>query len=134
MNRRRASFAALACATIVVGLLVHLRGAALRPAARDALGDALWAVMIAWWAGALAPSARLVVRSVGAYAVCVGVEVSQLYHAAALDAVRATVVGRLVLGSGFDPRDLVAYAVGVAIAALVEATVVARRMRPHAAL
>jgi len=120
-NRRRAAFIALAGVTIAVGLLVHLRGAALRPAARDVLGDALWAAMIAWWAGALAPNARLAARSAVAYAVCVCVELSQLYHAPALDAVRATLVGRLVLGSGFDPRDLVAYAAGVALAALVEA-------------
>ena len=134
MNRRRACFTALACATIAVGLLVHLRGAALGPAVRDVLGDALWAMMIAWWAGALAPSARLAARSAGAYAVCAGVELSQLYHTPTLDAVRATGVGHLVLGSGFDPRDLAAYAAGVAIAALLEATVVARRGRPRAAV
>lgn len=127
MSRRRATFLALACATIAVGLLVHLRGAVLGPTARDVVGDALWALMIAWWAGALAPSARLAVRSAAAYAVCVGVEVSQLYHAPAIDAVRETTVGHLVLGSGFDPRDLVAYAAGVAVAAVLEAAFAARR-------
>jgi hypothetical protein len=134
MIRRRAAFLALACATIAVGLVVHLRGAALGPVARDALGDALWAAMIAWWAGALAPSARLAPRSAVAYAVCAFVELSQLYHAPSLDAVRATQVGRLVLGSGFDPRDLVAYGVGVAVAALLELTAAARRMHRRAAI
>ena len=129
MSRRRVAFIALAGATIAVGLLVHRRAFALGPAARDVLGDALWAMMIAWWAGALAPSARLVVRSAVAYAVCVCVEVSQLYHTPALDAVRATTAGRLVLGSGFDPRDLVAYGAGVALAALLEAALAARLQR-----
>jgi hypothetical protein len=46
---RRARFIALAVATIVLGLLVHLRGAMLDFEMRDALGDALWAAMIAWW-------------------------------------------------------------------------------------
>jgi hypothetical protein len=127
--RRRAAFLALACATIAAGLLVHLRGAALGPAARDVLGDALWALMIAAWAGVLAPRARCRARSLVAYAVCVGVEVSQLYHAPALDAARATPVGHLVLGSGFDPRDLVAYAMGVALAALLESAAGAWRTR-----
>ena len=117
---RRAAFLALACATIVVGLVVHLHGAALGPVARDVLGDALWSMMITWWTGVLAPRARLSMRCMSAYAICAIVEVSQLYHSPALDAIRATALGHLVLGSGFDPRDLVAYAAGVALAALLE--------------
>jgi Protein of unknown function (DUF2809) len=124
--RARASYLALVLATIAVGLLVHLRGAALGAVARDVLGDALWAAMIAWWAGALAPRARLTARGAAAFAVCVVVEASQLFHAPALDAVRATRAGHLVLGSGFDRRDFVAYAAGVAGAMLLEVTVVAR--------
>lgn len=120
LARRRAAFVALACATIAVGLAVHRRGTALGPVVQDVLADALWAMMVAWWAGALAPRARLIVRSAAAYVVCATVEVSQLFHAPALDAVRATTMGHLVLGSGFDPRDLVAYGLGVALAALFE--------------
>jgi hypothetical protein len=123
---RRLTYVVLALGTIAVGLLVHLWGAALGRVARDVLGDALWAAMIAWWAGALAPGARLATRSALAYAICVLVEVSQLYHVPWLDAVRATRPGHLVLGSGFDPRDLVAYAAGVAGTALLERGVVAR--------
>jgi hypothetical protein len=117
---RRAWFIAFALGTIAVGLLVHLRGAWLGPAARDVAGDALWAAMLAAWVGALVPRVSVGARSGVAYLGCVGVELSQLYHAPALDAIRATRVGHLVLGSGFDPRDLAAYAAGVAGAALVE--------------
>jgi len=120
VNRRRAIYIALALATISVGLLIHFRGAAIEPAVRDATGDALWAAMVTWWVGTLVPAARPAVRGAAAYAVCVGVEVSQLYHAPAIDAARATLVGQLVLGSGFDPRDLAAYAVGVAGAVLID--------------
>jgi hypothetical protein len=42
-------------------------------------------------------------------------------------------MGHLVLGSGFDPRDLVAYALGVAGAALLEAAVLARGRRSREA-
>lgn len=129
MSRTRARYVALALLTIAVGLLVHLSGSALGPVARDVLGDALWGAMMVWWTGAVAPDARLAVRSAVAYAICTAVEVSQLYHTPGLDAVRATKLGHLVLGSGFDPRDLAAYALGVGAAALLEAAVVARVRR-----
>jgi hypothetical protein len=124
----------LALTTIVVGLLVHLRAAGLGPTTRDVLGDALWAAMIAWWAGAIAPGASLGRRSVLAYALCAGVELSQLYHTSAFDAIRATRLGDLVLGSGFDPRDLAAYALGIGSAAILEAAARARRRRRSAAI
>lgn len=120
MLRVRARYFAAASATIVVGLFVHLRGAALGPVTRDVLGDALWAAMIAWLVGAIAPNAPLLARAIAAYSVCEAVEVGQLYHSPALDAVRATFVGHLVLGSGFDARDFASYAAGVICAALLE--------------
>jgi Protein of unknown function (DUF2809) len=131
---RRIVFLALAFATIAIGLVVHFRGAALGAVARDAFGDALWAMMIAWWAGVVAPRAAVAVRSVAAYAVCAGVEVSQLYHTPVLDAARATTLGQLVLGSGFDPRDLAAYGAGVALAAFIEWTAVTGRTHRRAAI
>ena len=126
--RARLPHVALAVGTIVVGLTIHRGGAALRlgPVARDVLGDALWAVMIVWWLGALAPTLRLRVRGGVALAICVAVELSQLLHTPALDAARRTLPVRLVLGSGFDPRDLVAYAAGVLAAVLLERAVGAR--------
>ncbi|HEY6827354.1 MAG TPA: DUF2809 domain-containing protein [Gemmatimonadaceae bacterium] len=116
----RVRYVALALVTIVLGLLVHLRGTALGPRAQDATGDALWAMMIVWWLSALAPAVRRVARGAIAFGVCAGVELSQLYHGSTIDAIRATTVGHLVLGSGFDPRDLAAYAIGVAGALLLD--------------
>ena len=117
--RARLTYIALALVTIALGLWVH-RGAALGAVARDLLGDALWATMIAWWIGAVAPRMQLTARSAVAFGICVAVEVSQLIHTPALDSLRSTPMGHLVLGSGFDPRDIVAYAAGVAIAAGAE--------------
>lgn len=132
MIRRRTAFLALAFATIAVGLVIHFRGTVLGPVTRDVFGDALWAMMIAWWMGALLPRTRLIVRSTAAYAVCTAVELSQLYHTPGLDSVRATTIGHLILGSGFDPRDLVAYAVGVVLAGLFESAIARRTYRPAA--
>lgn len=127
--RARATYVGAALTTIAVGLLVHLGGTMLSPATRDVLGDALWAAMIAWWVGALVPRARLLTRGTIAYGICTAVELSQLYHTPTLDAVRSTGLGQLVLGSGFDVRDLVAYAAGVSAAMLLEATARAARSR-----
>ena len=102
------------------GLGVHWRGAALGSTLQDLLGDALWAVMVAWLVGAAAPGAPLRLRAAVALALCAGVEMSQLYHTTALDALRRTTAGQLVLGSGFDPRDLMAYTLGVLVAAFLE--------------
>ena len=128
--RARLPFVALALCTIAVGLGVHLTDG-LPPAARDVLGDALWAMMLTWWVGAAAPRVATWTRATVAWAVCMAVELSQLYHAPAIDAVRETTIGHLFLGSDFDPRDLAAYALGVVAAALLESA--ARRRWPKVA-
>jgi Protein of unknown function (DUF2809) len=99
---------------------VHLYGDALGAVARDVAGDALWATMIAWWVAALAPALSLRARGAAALAICFAVETSQLLHTPELDALRRTTLGRLTLGSGFDPRDLASYAAGVLAAAILE--------------
>ena len=82
--------------------------------------------MMMWLIGAVAPSASLFVRGVVAYAISACVEASQLYHAPSIDAVRETRIGHLILGSGFDPRDFLWYALGIVGASLLELTARAR--------
>ena len=48
-------------------------------------------------------------------------EISQLYHAPWIDAIRATAPGALVLGYGFLWSDIACYTAGVALAASLEA-------------
>ena len=124
----RLVYVALALATIVLGLSVHLYGGALGPTLRDVLGDVIWGAMIAWWVGAIAPGSSLLVRIVVAVAICFAVELSQLLHTPELDSLRRTTVGQLTLGSGFDVRDFLSYTVGVLAAALFERTVFGRQM------
>ena len=57
---------------------------------------------------------------------CVAVELSQLIRTPALNALRRTTLGHLVLGTDFDARDLVAYAGGVLVAVMIERVVRAR--------
>jgi Protein of unknown function (DUF2809) len=110
----------LALVTIAVGLIVYLAGSVLPPVVRDVLADALWAMMMVWWISAAAPRLPLRTRSLAALVVCVAVELSQRYHTPFLDAARRTLAGHLILGSGYDPRDLIAYAAGVVVAVVVD--------------
>ena len=119
--KRRAPFVALAIGTIAIGLGVHWHGDFLGVTLRDIVGDALWAAMIVWWIAAAAPSASVRTRGVAALAICFAVELSQRYHGPTVDALRQTTMGALVLGSDFDPRDLLSYALGVLMATLVAA-------------
>ncbi len=118
--RLRSRFSLFALATITLGLVVHFHGAALGPTARDISGDALWAMMIYWLVALLRPATSSLQRALGAYLVCVAVEFSQLIHIPALDALRAHTLRHLILGADFDVRDLVAYAVGIVAAIVLE--------------
>lgn len=83
-------------------------------------GDTLWATLVylclvfAW--------PRLPVRRAASWTlgISVLVELSQLLHTPWLDALRANRFVALVLGRGFVASDLVCYAVGVALAALLD--------------
>jgi hypothetical protein len=118
--RPRRRYLAFVVLTVALGLTVHFGASTPVSAWRDVLGDALWASMIFWGLSLIAPAAQPGARAAAALAVCFAVEFSQLYHTRALDALRGTAMGRLALGSGFDPRDLAAYAAGVLAAALLD--------------
>ena len=106
--------AAMAIATIIAGLAAHRLAAP--STARDIAGDALWASMMFWWVTVLWPTGLVSMRAAAALAISWVVEFSQLMHAPWLEQLRATRLGPLVLGTGFDPRDLASYAVGVLLA------------------
>ena len=84
-------------------------------------GDTAWTLAVFLLLGLLAP--RLSTWSVAGLAVLISfaVELSQLYHAPWIDAIRDTTIGHLALGSGFDPRDLACYTLGAGIGVLIEA-------------
>jgi hypothetical protein len=116
MSGQRLRYFILAIVTIGAGLIVHFDGRVLSFRVRDILGDALWAMMMVWWMGLALPRVRLSARGVAAFAICACVELSQRYHTPFLDAARLTIPGQLILGSGYDPRDFLAYAAGGIVA------------------
>lgn len=83
-------------------------------------GDALWALMVFLGWACLSPRASTRHLATMALAVSFLVEFSQLYQEPWLNALRSTTMGHLVLGSRFSWPDLAAYAVGVAVGALLD--------------
>lgn len=80
-------------------------------------GDALYTVAAFWGLAWLRPGASRRRLALGAALASSLVEVSQALPWAWLADLRTTWVGALVLGQGFQGADLVAYAVGAALAA-----------------
>ncbi|MEO7496620.1 MAG: DUF2809 domain-containing protein [Massilia sp.] len=119
-HRHRITYVIATVGVILVGLASR-KYPALFPAALGKYpGDALWALMVFAALGALAPkwpTRRLAALALGISYV---VELTQLYQAGWINAVRATTPGHLVLGSAFGWVDLLAYTVGVAFGVAVE--------------
>ena len=78
--------------------------------------DALWASLVYWLISIAFLRARPLIVAAAALLFSIAIETSQLYHAPWIDAVRATRLGALVLGSGFLWSDLACYAAGVTVA------------------
>lgn len=83
-------------------------------------GDALWAIMVLFIIAFVRPTMGSLRLALTALAVSYAVEFSQLYQGAWLVAFRSYRVGHLLLGSGFDGFDLVAYLIGVAVGFFLE--------------
>ena len=82
----------------------------------DNLGDALWAAMIYFGVRFLFTKMLKKTSAVAALSFCFFIELTQLYQADWLNALRYTTLGGLVLGSGFLWSDVVMYSVGVGFA------------------
>ena len=131
-SRRAAVHAVLLLATIALGLASRRWGAALPGFVAAYAGDTLWAMAVYWTLALVAPRIAGVQRAFLALAISFGVEVSQLFHPAWLDALRRTRVGGWLLGFGFLWSDLACYSAGVALAATIDrlARGAPRRPRP----
>jgi hypothetical protein len=83
-------------------------------------GDSLWALVVFLCFGFAFHHSSRVRIALGAVSLAWSVEFLQLYHAHWIDGLRSTRLGQLFLGSTFNSPDLLAYAIGVALGALLE--------------
>ncbi len=117
--RPRPLYAALLLGTVVLGLASRHYADALPGFIARYAGDVLWASMMVWLVALARPRETTPRIAAAALLIAFAVEGSQLYHAAWIDAIRSTRIGALVLGVGFLWSDLVCYAFGVVVSALI---------------
>jgi len=110
----------LALAVIAIGLLWRSGMIPLPQWLSNNGGDALWALMVFVGFGFLLPRSSTLMIALLALTFSWVVEFSQLYHAPWIDAVRATLPGRLMLGNTFYWPDLPAYTLGIGLGAWME--------------
>ena len=113
INRSRPAYALAVLIVMVLGLASRAE-ALPRPALVASYGgDTLWALLVFLLIGGLLPTRPTLQVALLALGFAGMIEISQIYSAPWLDALRQTLAGRLVLGSGFLWSDLLCYTVGV---------------------
>ena len=119
MNRRLIA-ASIAAILIPIGILWRMAPLHLPPFLYKYGGSVLWAAMVYWLIAALLPRRRPIAVAATAATIAALVEFSRLLHAPALDAFRLTLAGKLILGRFFSVRDIAAYWLAIAAAALID--------------
>lgn len=115
IQRRRLLYAGAAVLVLGLGLLWRSKLLPLPGALSKYGGDALWALMVFLGVGFVRPRSSTVRIGLFALTFAWSIEFLQLYHAPWIDGLRATLPGRLILGSTFNAPDLLAYVVGIGV-------------------
>ena len=120
IKSKRRNYLLLTLLVIVLGLLSRKMSACTLDFVKLYLGDILWAMMVYFGCRFLFVNMRKRVACVLALVFSYLIEISQLYHAPWIDAIRATALGGLVLGFGFLWSDILCYTVGVLLGIIVD--------------
>jgi hypothetical protein len=118
--RLRCTYVVCAVLIITLGLSSRSFAGALPAFIGAYAGDTLWAMLVFFSVAIVGPKLGLARRACISLCIAYAVEVSQLYHAPWLDAMRHTRVGALFLGVGFLWSDLLCYSIGVALGVVCE--------------
>jgi hypothetical protein len=96
-------------------------------------GSLLWAAMVFFLVALAASSLRRPGIALIAASIAIGVELFRLVHAPWLDAFRLTIAGALLLGRVFSPWNMLAYAIGIVFAMLLDRLATSAFTRARAA-
>lgn len=127
LSPNRLLYLLLLCFFISAGLLVRKFSFFFPDWINLVLGDTLWAMAVFFSARLFFPKQQLSTAGANALLFCFAVELSQLYSAEWINAIRKTSLGGLVLGFVFLWSDLLAYTVGVLFGGVIETA--AKRIR-----
>ena len=83
-------------------------------------GDILWALMVFLIIAFIFNKKSTIFIISWAIIFSYSIEISQLYHAPWIDAIRNTTLGGLILGFGFLWSDLICYTIGIIIGIIIE--------------
>lgn len=109
------SYLIVAIIVMLLGIASRRYGDSLPDPVAEHSGDVLWAGMI-YFGVRMLFAQKSCSRAFGiALTFCFAIEISQLYQAEWINAIRATTLGALVLGKGFLAADLIRYSIGVAV-------------------
>ncbi|KQQ29326.1 hypothetical protein ASF53_18980 [Methylobacterium sp. Leaf123] len=118
-SRRPYLFTAIV-AVIAAGVGLRLVPLGLPKAVVKYGGSVLWGAMVYGLVAFPRPKAATGRLAAVALALAVLVELFRLVHTPGLDAFRLTLAGQLLLGRVFSPWNVVAYAVGIGLAAALD--------------
>jgi len=120
MQRNRFVYFMLFITVILLGLASRTYAHVLPEWVHLYAGDALWALMVYFLIGFIFSQKSPLWVAILALTFSYGIEISQLYHAPWIDAIRANRLGGLILGFGFLWSDLVCYGIGIGIGFFLE--------------
>ncbi|MBK1829488.1 DUF2809 domain-containing protein [Verrucomicrobiaceae bacterium R5-34] len=104
--------------TIALGLFSRSRFVSDTSVFGQYAGDTLWSMAVFWGLAMLAPQSTTKRLCLTTLVISLAIELSQLYHAAWIDAIRANPIAALILGHTFVWSDLVCYTLGAFLAAI----------------
>lgn len=125
--QHRTAYAISAGVIVALGLLWRSHLLPVSPFMRKYGGDALWALLIFLLIRLIRPDRSVVRSAIAAFGIATAVEVSQLWHAPWIEAIRGVRLGSLILGRHFNWPDIPAYATGILLGAWLDRATVARR-------
>ncbi len=118
---RRAACTIFALATMAIGIVWRMAPLHLPFFLWKYGGSALWAIAVYWLIALLLPAARAITVAALACLFALAVELSRLIHSPTLDAFRHTLAGKLILGSIFSARNILAYWIAIFLASIFDA-------------